>query len=259
MKPIQPVERALMLLEALGRHHMATLDTLAKDTGLPKPSLVRLLDTLIATGHVQRISRRAGYVRTARVLRLSAGYSRFDRVVELARAPLDGITALHRWPVGLATFDQDAMLVRYETRHRSPLSTGTSYLNRRPPMLMSALGRVYLAFCPAEERRMILRILAASTRPHDRMANDREMVDRLLRRVRRQGYATLEPLPGSLAAGLAIPVMGESEVLAAITLRYFGSIMTEREAAARYLPAMREAAEAISAALRADTTAQRPL
>ena len=48
--PVQPVLRTLQVLEALNRKPASTLANLQDATGLPKPTLVRLLDTLIAAG-----------------------------------------------------------------------------------------------------------------------------------------------------------------------------------------------------------------
>ena len=55
----------------------------------------------------------------------------------------------------IATFDRDAMLGRISTRHESPFSTDPDWLNKRLAMLLSALGRAYLAYCPDEERELI--------------------------------------------------------------------------------------------------------
>lgn len=159
---VQPVLRSLAVLEALSAARTATLTHLHHATGLPKPTLVRLLDTMISAGYVRRISRTAGYTLTERVLRLSSGFRHADLVVEASRPFLSALTAEHKWPVALATLDHEAMLVRISTRHQSPFSTDPDWLNRRLPMLVSALGRAYLAFCPAEERRLILAALKSS-------------------------------------------------------------------------------------------------
>lgn len=246
---VQPVIRSLHILEALNGAGSSTLAGLHDATGLPKPTLVRLLDTLIAAGHVARLPRRGGYALTERVLRLSSGFRHADRVVEAARPFLTALTAEHRWPVALATFDQDAMLVRLSTRHESPFSTDPDFLNRRLPMLISALGRVYLAFCPDEERELILALLRETNAPGNAPARDKTYVRRMIATIRKAGYATTAPLRGDPAMGLAVPIMEGERVAAAITMRYIGSTMNEAEAARRYLAPMRAAAAAIAAGL----------
>ncbi|MEP2830165.1 DNA-binding transcriptional regulator [Parvibaculum sp.] len=245
---VQPVLRSLAVLEALSAARTATLTHLHHATGLPKPTLVRLLDTMISAGYVRRISRTAGYTLTERVLRLSSGFRHADLVVEASRPFLSALTAEHKWPVALATLDHEAMLVRISTRHQSPFSTDPDWLNRRLPMLVSALGRAYLAFCPAEERRLILAALKSSKASMNTQARDEKYVLSMLDAIRKRGYATTAPMRGDPAMGLAIPIMGGERVAACITMRYLGSTMNETEAAERYLVPMQNAAMAIAAA-----------
>ena len=58
---IEPVRRAFVILEALNRRRSTTLSVLAAETGLPRPTLVRLLQTLIELGYASRVSRQDGY------------------------------------------------------------------------------------------------------------------------------------------------------------------------------------------------------
>lgn len=246
---VQPVLRSLKLLEALNAAGTATLARLHTETGLPKPTLVRLLDTMIAAGYVRRVSRQAGYMLTERVLRLSSGFRHGDLVVEAARPFLSALTAEHKWPMGLATLDRDAMLVRLSTRHESPFAMDPDWLNRRLAILVSALGRAYIAFCPEEERRVLLALLRGSKSKMNAMARDEKYVAATIDGIAKRGYATTAPLRGDPAMGLAVPVMQGERVAACINIRYIGSAMSEGQAVERYLPALQRAAAAIAANL----------
>ena len=57
---IEPVRRSFAVLEALSRRRSSTLSTLIDETGLPRPTVVRLLQTLIALGYAVRLSRQQG-------------------------------------------------------------------------------------------------------------------------------------------------------------------------------------------------------
>lgn len=244
---IQPVLRAFLVLEALNEQDVSSLERLHAVTGLPKPTLVRLLETLITAGYVRRLSRQAGYMLVERVLRLSGGFRHQDKVIEAARPFLSALTAEHKWAVSLATFDRDAMLVRVSTRQESPLAMDPNSINRRIPMLVTAMGRAYLAFCPDEERLAVLALLKASQNPYDAPARDEHYLGALFQDIRRKGYASTAALPGEQAMGLAVPIQTPQTVLACMTLRYFSSAMTEAEAAKRYLAPMQQAARAIAA------------
>ncbi|HCX67771.1 DNA-binding transcriptional regulator [Parvibaculum sp.] len=245
---VQPVLRSLKLLETLNAAGTATLSSLHNDTGLPKPTLVRLLDTMISAGYVRRVSRSAGYELTERVLRLSSGFRHKDLVVEAARPFLSALTAEHKWPVALATLDHDAMLMRLSTRHESPFSTDPDWLNRRLPMLISALGRAYLAFCPDEERRLLLAMIRSSNATVNAQARDEKYVSSMLATIRERGYATTAPMKGDSSMGIAVPVRSNGKVAACITIRYIGSTMSEAHAIKRYLAPMQRAADGIAAA-----------
>lgn len=246
---VQPVARALRLLESLNERPPLSLAALHHATALPKPTLVRLLDTLIACGYVSRLPHRGGYALNERVLRLSNGFRHGDRVVEASRPFLSALTARYRWPVALSTLDRNAMRVRISTGHESPFYIDPAYLNKRLPMLVAAMGRVYLAFCPIEERDAILAMLRASRTAANAPARDDRHVQGIIQTVRKSGYATAAAMPGDAALAIAVPVMQGDKVLACVTMRYIGSAMNEAEAVNRYLKPLQETAVAIVAAL----------
>tara|TARA_R110000868_G_scaffold10952_1_gene53151 strand:- start:1930 stop:2691 length:762 start_codon:yes stop_codon:yes gene_type:complete len=244
---IQPIIRSLQVLEALNLHTVMPLAALHEATGLPKSTLVRLLDTLIAGGYVVRVSRNVGYAVTERVLQLAGGFRHADRIVEASRPFLSAMTAQHKWPMAIATPDGDVMLVRNSTRAESPFATDKDFLGRRVSMLLSALGRAYIAFLDADERETLLSLMRNSRARRNAMAKDEKAVARMLAHVRKCGYATAVAVPGEMHAGFAVPVMAHDRPIAAITLRYYGAVMTEDEAAKRFLGPMQDAARAIAA------------
>ena len=165
-------------------------------------------------------------------------------------------TAEHKWPVSIATLDVDTMRIRAGTYQESPFSTSVDQarMARRVPMLTSALGRAYLAFCPADERETILKLLRASSRSVDSLARDRDTITALLDEIHRQGYAPSPTLRGETAVGFALPVLMRDRVVACITLRYFGKALSEQQVARRYLRSLRETAAAIADGARSQET-----
>lgn len=248
MSAVEPVLRTLQILEALNRHAPATLGKLSDVTELPKPTVSRLLATLEEGGYVVRLPRRSGYALRERTLRLSSGFRYSDAVVEAARPFLSALTAEHKWPIGIATLDRDAMRVRFSTGRESPFAIDENYVNRRVPILLSALGRAFIAFCAGDEREKILDLLRISPRETDRMARDPRAVSRLVQSVRRAGFATAVEYPNAPAHGMAVPVLSDGTAIAAITLRYLGRKLPDRDAAARYLAPLQRAAASIAAA-----------
>ena len=240
---IQSVVRALEVLEALNERSVSTVDDLHRATGLPKPTLVRILGTLASLGYVFHVSRRDGYALTEKVLRLSAGFQHNDAIVDIARPLMEAFTAHQKWQLSIATLEVDAMRVRFNTRHMSPFAPDQRFLNRRIGMLTSALGRAYLAYCPEDERAAILKFVAASTPEVYREATQRIDVDSLVRRVRTMGYATIERPPGDKVRSFAVPILSlddDPHPVGALALFYFSSAMTEAQATERYLDELHE-------------------
>lgn len=249
--PAQVLLRGLSILKSLNRRAVSHVEEIAVETGLPKPTVVRMLGVLVEAGYAQRLPKRRGYRLDERVLTLSAGFRSDEMVVRVARPLLSAFTTVHKWPVSIATLDVDAMRIRASTLEESPFATDGDRrrLARRVPMLAAALGRAYLGFCPAAEREAIVALLKASPRRYDQPSRDDRFVADLISRIRRVGYAVSAPASDDPAVGIALPVSSGERVLACISLRYLGKAMTEAEVARRYLPHLRATAQAIAASV----------
>ena len=81
----------------------STLGVLTGETGLPRPTVVRLLHTLIALGYAARVSREQGYRLTERVLGLAGSIRFVDHLVDAAIPHMSRFTPEHGWPLYLAT------------------------------------------------------------------------------------------------------------------------------------------------------------
>jgi IclR family mhp operon transcriptional activator len=240
--PVESVRRAFHLLHELNRQRVSSVRHLHRATGLPKPTIVRLLDTLIVLGYVVNDPRQGGYQVTSLVRSLSAGFHGDPLVVPWAIA----FTRKYQWPVAVAVLDRDAVAVRFSTIPDSPVSPFHATINMRLQLMSRALGRAYIAFCPPGERNLLLRMLAASGDPEDAVARDRAAALTLLAMIRRAGFAdrspTVEPKSSST---LAVPVMLGRKVLATVGVTFFTSAVPKAEAIAQYVPPLKEMARNI--------------
>lgn len=252
--PTQVLLRGLSLLEALNRRAVGSVEELAHDTRLPKSTVVRTLNTLVLAGYVRRLPKRGGYSLGERVLGLAWGFRSEDAIVEAARPLLAAFTAEHKWPVSIATLAVDVMRIRATTLQESPFAIDRERINRRVPLLGSALGRAYLAYCSEAERQSLVALLHNSDRPIDQPAGDPHYITALVRGIRRTGYAVTPTIANDPIAGLAVPIRRGSRVFACLTMRYPRKAMTEAEAARHYLLPLQQTARAIAAAASADRT-----
>jgi IclR family mhp operon transcriptional activator len=234
---VHSVARALTVVETLNQRQVTSLELLHRTTGVPKPTLVRLLETLIAAGYVYRVSRREGYAVTQNVLRLSAGLRLRDVLVDVARPLMDAFTLEHKWQISLGTQEGGRLLIRATTRHLSPFSREELFLNRPVNMLASVIGRAYFAHCSDAEREFILK-MARTADLAEADTSSPEQQRAIVEMTRRQRYAgDRRDRPGPYRA-IAIPVMAAppgGEILGALVIFYYVSVMSERQAAERYL------------------------
>ncbi|MFO1160168.1 MAG: helix-turn-helix domain-containing protein [Reyranellaceae bacterium] len=240
---IEPVRRSFAVLEALSRRRTSTLTLLASETRLPRPTVVRLLHTLAALGYAQRVSRDQGWRLTDRVLGLSGSIRFIDHLVDAAMPHMSRFTADHGWPLYLATLSSGAITIRHSTAPESPMAFEAAAINARRSVLVSALGRVWLAFSGPEERRAILRdIEAAGALGNRAMA----ALDEMLARIRDDGWA-FTARTRSRIHGMAVPIRSEGRMLGSLSMRFPHSAMSEDEAATRFGPRLVRVAAAIAA------------
>jgi IclR family mhp operon transcriptional activator len=241
--------RAFSVLRALNDHNGSTVSELSVVTGISRPALYRILDTLVAAGYVCRDDSEKRFLLTIQVRALSDGYRDEEWVSKVALPHLRTLQEEIVWPVDLASFLDDAMYIRETTREKSPLTLDRRRIGYKVPMLLSASGRAYLAYCPEAERNIIIANLARSSTFTDRIAKDRALIGSVLLETRRNGYGQrfreLEPHSG----GIAVPIMYKRRVMACICVTFFANSTTPTEMAKKHLSAMSRTARQIELGL----------
>lgn len=227
---IQSVRRALDLLEALNRRASSSVDQLHKETLLPKPTVVRMLQTLVSGGFVTRDQRQNGYRVTGRVQSLSCGFHGDPLVVEAARPWAIALTRDLRWPAGVALLDGAGVAIRFSTIADSAMSPFHATLNMRLSLFSNALGLAYFAFCPEAERQILLSMASDSDTA---LLADREpgWLDRRVSTARELGYAVRDARTEPRNSGtMAVPIMVGDRVAATIGLTYFRRAVSNEDA-----------------------------
>ena len=241
---VRALTRGLEILRALNLGNGSSARQLAEATGLPRPTVYRLLGTLCDADYAARDATGDRYRVTNRVRGLSDGFDDEAWVVEIAIPLMKDLCDDIVWPVSLATLDRNAMLVRVTTDSQSPLTLTHFAAGDRLPVLEAATGRAYLAFCSEARCEAVLDMLARSEDPADEMARNRPRVDRMLNETRARGFAIRERGPFKTAS-LAVPIRAASGVVASLSMRYLDSAMELSESVERYIGPLRAAASAI--------------
>ena len=247
-RPIRALNRGLEVLTGLNRLERAAINTLAAAVGLPRTTTYRILETLRLAGYVDRDAHDDCYRPTIMVRALSEGFDDEALVAHIAKPLLANLGSQIVWPVSIATPSGATMMIRETTDRQSPLALEQYSAGVRVPMLASAAGRAYLAFCPAQQRDAMLELLARSSLPEDRLARNRTEVERLLNETRTQGFGMAHRARRvSEETSLAIPVRARDRILATVTVRYAATAVPLRSAVDQFLPKMREVAQKIEA------------
>ncbi len=245
---VRAASRVLAVLQAMNREPFSTIQSLHRATGLPKPTLVRLLKTLAADGYVSNDHRQAGYQITSLVTSLSSGFLGDPMVVEAGRAWAIGLSGEFKWPVAIAVFEGAAMVVRYWTVHDSPISPFHATINMRLSLFTRALGRAYLAALSDTQIDALIEDLGDTSELESPQAREREAVRRLVRTVRDRGYATRNPhVQPRTSDTIAVPIFARGAVQASIGITFFRSAMNSFGSRDTFAEALKRAASGIGA------------
>ncbi len=237
---IRSFARGLTVLSVLNRHGSATALQLARESGVPRTTVYRLLQTLVDEGYVRRGTADDRFHLRLQVRGLSEGFEDEQWISSIAGPALAELTSRISWPCDVSTLDGLKMVI-HETTHRiAPLSIDRNMVGRKMPVLGSSSGLAYIAFAPKPQRDALLNLLAGSDDPHDALARDTAQVTRLLASTRRRGYGlrqggVLWPHTGSIA----LPVRVGQRLLGCINTVWMSRAVTAVDGVNRCLQPLR--------------------
>ncbi|HEV2701152.1 MAG TPA: helix-turn-helix domain-containing protein [Steroidobacteraceae bacterium] len=245
-RPIRALIRGLEALAVLNRRNGATVSEVTSEIKLPRTTTYRILETLSEAGYVYRDPADDRYRLTLMVRSLADGFDDEAWITQIGRPCINDLCKDIVWPVTLLSPSGTSMLIRDTTDHASPLAVERFTAGFRLPLLVSASGRVYLAFCPSEQRDTLLDILSRSTREEDKLARSPEELERILDQTRELGYATSVRMRRvSEEVAMSVPVLVADRVLATIAVRFSASAVPLGLAVERFIPKLLETANII--------------
>ncbi|MGA3159019.1 MAG: helix-turn-helix domain-containing protein [Steroidobacteraceae bacterium] len=244
---VRSLERGLALLRLVNEEGGIKPADAAKLLQLPRPTAHRLLETLEELGYVRRSASDSRFLVTIQARRLSGGYDADVRLSEVVGPVLSRLLDELVWPVNIATYRGGMMVVRETTHQRSPLSVDRDMVGLEVPMLRTACGRAYLAFCAESERREIIQYLQTLNDPDDEPYIADSAIQEVLALCRRQGYAGRfnEPFVPRTSS-IAMPILTDGYAKGCIAVVWLTSAMPFNRAIRQFVPPLREAAKTIA-------------
>jgi DNA-binding IclR family transcriptional regulator len=251
--------KAIQVLQALEESQAGRgVTEIARQLGLPKSAVHRLLATFQAQGFVRQLSNRR-YILGPTLVRL--GLRAAERLTprRLARPYLEALAQETGETVFLGILAQAEVLIVDKVESTEVLRISPP-LGAVVPLWPTALGKLLLAYSPDGRREQLLESLQlpATTLPRERVLRG---VRQELVRINRRGFAvSVEEWTPDICC-LAVPIrQGQGTVTAALALAMPRSRMPQAprhdpfgsgvsEAPYPVLPALRTAAERISTVL----------
>lgn len=232
----------LAILNTGGEHRVASL---ARAVKLPRSTAFRILCTLVEEGYVWRDPATDIYHPTAMVRALSDGFDGTARLVQTAQRFVNGLGKELIWPVNLATLSGTSVLLRQTTDALSPLAVVRYSAGYRAPLLDRASGLVLLAFSDRPQKEMLLDLVYRPDAP-ERPSIARADAERLIVEVRAVGFSCVHRASNSSErSSVSVPVLAGGDALAALSVRFARSAVTQQVIMERFLPALRRVAHAM--------------
>jgi IclR family transcriptional regulator, acetate operon repressor len=241
-----PALRLISLLEVIAaRDQLVSLQSLVDETGLPKPTLHRMLQQLESAGLLQRERDGRHYSNGIRLRRLAENLLFNDSFRGARHTVLRHLVDEVGESCNITVLDGSEVVYLDRVETAAPLRF---YLHpgSRVPAHCSASGKLLLSqMTPAQRQRLLahapLETYTAKT------ITDLDALERELKQVRRDGHAIddEEFLPGLLCVAVLVPTPGGVRSNLCIAVQA-PAMRLSREKALQCLPALQRAAAAIS-------------
>ena len=225
-----------------------TISQLSVKTGLSRAAVRRCLYTLAKLGFAGAEDG-SRYALRPRMLTLSNTYAASSSLSTSAQPILERMTQSLHESFSVATLDGDDIVYIARTASSRVMSVDL-HIGSRLPAYCTSMGRVLLAYLPAEQLEQYLGRVVLT--PHTtRTVNSIEKLRLVLRNVRRNGYAVVDQEYEVGLRSVAVPVYSPSgRVVATMNLSGSAPRMPVYDMQNRFLPHLRNAASELGAFLR---------
>lgn len=241
-----PTMRLFALLELIGaKDQLVTLQNLVEETGLPKPTLHRMLQQLESGGLLIRQSDGRHYGTGARLRKLAENLLLNATHHGARRAVLRALVDELGESCNITTLSGSEVVYLDRVETREPLR-----FNLRPgsrvPAHCSASGKMILAqMAPAQRRKLLAHGQLKRYTP--KTVTEPEALEEEFVRVRRDGFALddEEFLPGLVCVAVLVPTLSGSRSNQCVAVQAPVMRLTA-DRAPQLLPALQHAADAVA-------------
>jgi IclR family transcriptional regulator, acetate operon repressor len=237
---VQSIERAFGLLETMADHDGTMgLSQLAAESGLPLPTIHRLVRTLVDLGYLRQEPSRQ-YVLGPRLIRLGESSSRMLSI--WARRHLTGLVDELGESANLAMLDGDQIVYVAQAQSRHSMRMFTE-VGRRVLPHCTAVGKAIMADMPSEQVRDILARTGMPQHTENTVTDPDEFAKQLAQSAE-HGYAIDE---GEQEVGVRCVAVNVPDAPARLALSVSGpATRVTEEFVQRAVPLLTKAGKALS-------------
>ena len=241
VRPIRALLRGLEALRALNGQDGMTVTEVAERARVPRTTAYRILETLCQGGFVVRDAMDDRYRPTLAVTDLAEGAQNEAWIREGAWPQIAKLGKQILWPLGIWTLSGSDLTLRAATDRTSPLALNRLTSGAHADLFDSGAGLVMQAF-ESNLKRNLLEDIGLQR-------SGQTTLKVQLETIRARGYAFDVKASGG-EINLAVPVMRPegsegSSVLAALTVRFIRSALTDDRVLAELLPKLLKLAQDI--------------
>lgn len=240
---ISALARGLDVLSAFSPERpRMTLSEIARKTGLPKSTVVRILFTLVETGYMGFQSSDGTFAPGPKAMTLGLTVIGSMDLVSLATPYLESLSARTGRTVNIGVRD-DLSVIYCARVGAHQLLTLNIQVGSRLPLHNTAIGRALISFSAPEERDALLSRLAAEPESRASAAE----IQRELEATLARGFVVTDRILSHSVRAIAAPIWKRGNTLAAaINVAFLAEAITVEEIVESTAPALLDAAASIS-------------
>lgn len=240
-----PTVRIFLFLEAIARMSCYfTLQEIVNETGLPKPSVHRVLQQLEAAGIVQRDGDERHYALAPRMRRIANDLLARDSLYAARHAVLRELREAVGESCNLTSFQGGEVLYLDRVETMAPLRFFLQQ-GSRVPAHCSATGKLFLSQLPPRQQKHLIEAAPLERYTANTLVSPKALHEEMVR-IKKCGYAidNEEFLPGLVCFAVLVP---SAERLSHLGVAMQGpSMRLPVNTVDKYLPALRKAAQALA-------------
>ena len=183
---VAAVLKVFALLQTLGERGEVGLSDLSVRVAMPKSTVHRFMQTMVALGYVRQKPGGERYALAMKVFELGAKALMLPELVDLARNPMQLMAEQTLEAVHLGTLIDSEIIYVHKVDSRHMLGM-YSKIGRRAPLHCTAIGKVLMAWEHPERRALILQG-AEFKRFRDKTIVEPEAFAQELAKVKAQGF-----------------------------------------------------------------------